>query len=304
MEWLRSQVQVPLAICKLGEIARLTPKRKKELGDARLLVVTSQEIDRHGELAYDEEETRVYIDEVLDKLRRGVRNLLQLGVRNIVIAADHGFIFAEGLEAGLIMDPPGGETAELHVRAWIGHGGRSADGFLRVNASDLELGGPVELAFPKSIGVFKVKGGSGPYFHGGPTLQEQVIPVCLLKARKPRADLTRELRLELKIAKPKVTNRFFSLTATLHAEGLFSDLQKRIRVEARSAKTEVGYAAMASYGYEEGTREIAIASGKPNAVTMMLTETEAVQKISLRAIDCETRLVLGELSDIPVELAI
>jgi len=304
MDWLKAQVETPLVICKLGEIARLTPKRKKELSEPKFIVVTSQEIDRHGEEAGDEDETRLYMDEVLDKLRRGIRNLLQVGMRHIVIAADHGFIFAEGLDAGLSMDAPGGETVALHSRAWIGRGGVSADGFFRVNASDLELGGPLELAFPRSIGLFKVKGGSGPYFHGGPTLQEQIIPVCVLKARKARAEVGSELKLELKLAKPKVTNRFFSLTVTLTAEGLFGETQKRIRLEALSAKTEVGYAAVASYGYEEGTREIVIASGKPNAVTMMLTATDAVTKISIRAIDCETQLGLGELTDIPVELAI
>jgi hypothetical protein len=304
MDWLKAQVETPPAICKLGEIARLTPKRKKELGEVKFIVVTSQEIDRHGEEASDEEETRVYMDEVLDKLRRGIRNLLHVGVRHIVIAADHGFIFAEGLDAGLSMDPPGGETVELHSRAWIGRGGVSADGFFRVNSSDLELGGPLELAFPRSIGLFKVKGGSAPYFHGGPTLQEQVIPVCVLKARKSRAEAGGELKLELKMAKAKVTNRFFSLTVTLKAEGLFAEAQKRIRVEARSGKSEVGYGAMASYGYEEGTREIAIVSGKPNSVTMMLTATDDLTKISLRVVDCETQLVLGELTDIPVELAI
>jgi len=304
LEWLQSQVQTPLAICKLGEIARLTPKRKKELGEAAFLVVTSQEIDRHGEEAGDEEETHVYMDEVLDKLRRGIRNLLLLGVQHIVVVADHGYIFAEGLDAGLSMDPPGGETQDLHARAWIGCGGVSADGFFRVNASDLELGGPLELAFPRSLGLFKVKGGSGPYFHGGPTLQEQIIPVCLLKARKARPDTTSDLKLELSLVKAKVTNRFFSLTVTLKAEGLFAEAQKRIRIEARSGKNEIGYAAMASYGYEEGTREIAIASAKPNAVTMMLTATEGLSKVSLRAVDCETQLVLGELCDVPVDLAI
>jgi hypothetical protein len=304
MDWLKSQAKATVAVCKLGEISRMTPKKKKELGDVKFIVVTSQEIDRHGEEASDEDETRVYMDEVLDKLRRGIRNLTQVGVRHIVIAADHGFIFAEGLDAGLAMDPPGGDEVELHSRAWVGSGGVSAEGFFRAKADDFKLGGNLELAFPRSIGLFKVRGGSGFYFHGGPTLQEQVIPVCVLKARKARAETSSEFKLELKLGKAKVTNRFFSLTVLLKADGLFSEAQKRIRFEARSGKNEVGYAAMASYGYEEGTREIAIVSGKPNSVTMMLTATEDVTKISVRAIDCETQLVLAELTDIAVELAI
>src|SRR5205823_6455412 len=45
VEWLKEQVETPLVICKLSEIARLTPKRKKELGEPKFIVVTSQEID-------------------------------------------------------------------------------------------------------------------------------------------------------------------------------------------------------------------------------------------------------------------
>ncbi|MBX3747801.1 MAG: hypothetical protein KF833_21040 [Verrucomicrobiae bacterium] len=59
-----------------------------------------------------------------------------------------------------------------------------------------------------------------------------------------------------------------------------------------------------SYGYEEGTREILMQPGKANAVTMMLTSGQNLTKVGLRAVDCETQLVLAELTDIPVELAI
>ncbi len=101
------------------------------------------------------------------------------------ITADHGFLFTEGLELGLQMDAPGGNTVELHPRVWIGQGGTNGEGYFRVNASDLELGGPLEFAFPKGLGTFKVKGGVGSYFHGGPTLQENLLPLCRLKFRRP-----------------------------------------------------------------------------------------------------------------------
>ena len=115
MAFLQEKTGPETVIVKLGEIVRLTPKKKKELATPKLVVVTSQEIDRHGEEGSDEDEARLYMDDVLEKLRRGIRNLAQAGVQEFVVAADHGFIFAEGFETGLKMDQPGGDTAELHV---------------------------------------------------------------------------------------------------------------------------------------------------------------------------------------------
>ncbi len=161
LTWLAEKAQAKVLSLKLNETARVTPKRKKEIAEAGLIAVTSQEIDRLGEEGSEESEMRIFMDEVLEKLRRGIRNLASAGVERFVITADHGFIFAEGPELGLQMDSPGGNTVEIHPRAWIGQGGASGEGYFRVKASDLELGGPLEFAFPKGLGTFKVKGGAG-----------------------------------------------------------------------------------------------------------------------------------------------
>jgi hypothetical protein len=304
MAWLQKQAKVPAAVFKLGDVVRLTPKRKKEIAGAQLVVITSQEIDRHGEQGSDEAETRVYIDEVLDKLRRACRSLSHAGVKEFVVSADHGFIFVEGLEEGFKMNPPGGQTVELHARVWIGRGGVSSDGYFRVAASDLELGGPLEMAFPRGLGTFKVPGGVAPFFHGGATLQEQIIPICRLTAKHLRAEKADHLTLTLSLPKPTVTNRFFSVIVNLEAEGLFKDAQKRIQLEALSGKDIVGMAAMAAYGFEEGTKEVTVRAGNPNSVTMMITAAAKLQKIQLRAVDCETQLPLAIVNDVPVDLAI
>jgi hypothetical protein len=302
--WLQKQVEAPVAVFKLGDVVRVTPKRKKEITDAQLIIVTSQEIDRHGEEASEEAETRVYMDQVLDKLRRACRSLAHVGVKEFVLSADHGFIFVEGLEEGFKMNPPGGQTIELHARAWIGRGGVAGDGYFRVAANDLELGGPLELAFPRGLGTFKIKGGAGAFFHGGATLQEQIIPICRLTAKQLELGKPGQLKVALSLAKPTVTNRFFSVTIQLEVEGLFTEAQKRIQLEAISGKDRVGIAAMAAYGFEEGTREVTLVAGNPNSVTMMITATGKIQKIQLRATDCETQLPLATLSEVPVDLAI
>jgi len=304
VSWFQERAGVSVKVFKLSDVVRLTPKRKKELAEAQLVVVTSQEIDRHGEEGEEDEETRLYMDEVLEKLRRGLRNLVQSGITKFVIAADHGFIFVEGLETGLKMDPPGGKTAGLHGRVWVGQGGIAADGYFRINASDLELGGPLELAFPRGLGIFKVPGGGFSYFHGGASLQEHIIPVCRLTANPPKKGVASPVNLKLQLAKPKITNRFFSVILNLEVEGLFTDVSKRVRLEILSGKDEIGYAAIAVYGFEEGSREIMVNGGKPNSVTVMISAAEKIEKIDIRAVDCESQLLLATLSDVPVELAI
>jgi hypothetical protein len=302
--WLGEKAGTKVLTLKLNETTRLTPKRKKEIAEAGLIAVTSQEIDRLGEEGSEESEMRIFMDEVLEKLRRGIRNLASAGVERFVITADHGFIFAEGLELGLQMDSPGGNTVEIHPRVWIGQGGTAGEGYFRVKASDLELGGPLEFAFPKGLGTFKVKGGVGSYFHGGPSLQENLLPLCRLRFRRSASRRETALKVKLAMTKPRITNRFFSVTLDLEAVGLFTGGEKKVRLEVFSGKTEAGFAAMAAYGFEEGTREIVVRSGQPNPVTIMLASGQKFETVTIRVIDCETQMVLETLADLPVDLAI
>lgn len=304
MAYLQEKVGLETVVVKLGEIVRLTPKKKKELATAKLVVVTSQEIDRHGEEGSEEDEARLYMDDMLEKLRRGIRNLVQAGVQEFVVAADHGFIFAEGFEAGLKMDSPGGDTAELHARVWIGEGGTSAEGYFRVPGSSLELGGSMEMAFPRSLGTFKVKGGAGAYFHGGASLQEQVIPVARLTSQIAKHSRNAAARVLITLTKKSITNRFFSATLTLESDEMFATGTKCVRVEVIAGKEVVGSAAMAAYGFEEGTKEVTIRRGEPNAVTLMLAGAAAPSLVSLKVIDSETELPLATMSDIAVNLAL
>jgi hypothetical protein len=78
---------------KLKELVKPSRKRRQDIQDAAFILVTSQEIDRFGEEMEDESEARVIMDEVLDKLRKAVRNLSALGMQAFIISADHGHLF-------------------------------------------------------------------------------------------------------------------------------------------------------------------------------------------------------------------
>jgi hypothetical protein len=299
LAWLSEQAGVPVCSAKLAEILKPSFLRRKDFSAARLIVVTSQEIDLLGEEG-DEEGIRLYLVDVLEKLRRAVRLLAKAGISRFIIAADHGFVFAPGIDPGLTMDAPGGNTVDLHPRVWIGEGGLAGEGFLRVKASEMAIQGSLELAFPLGLGSFRVKGGTSAYFHGGISPAENVLPVVRL-APVTALSSVGQATVKLAMAKPLITNRLFSVTVEMTTEGLFEEDARRIRFEVLSGQKEAGRAATAAYGFEDGTGEVVVKPGQPNVVTFMLN-ADAGQKVTVRVLDCRRQVVLDTLKDVPVKL--
>jgi hypothetical protein len=305
LDYVERKVSGKVMALKLANVLRLGTKRKKELKEADLIIATSQEIDRLGEEGDHHAETRRFMDDMLEQLRRSIRILAKAGVEHFIITADHGYLFADQVDPGMLMDSPGGTVVELHPRVWIGKGGVDTEGYLRVAASELEYGGDLEMAFPRGLSCFRVKGGVGGYFHGGISLQEMVIPVAVLepKISKGIGGAT-EIKVHLEFGKPAITNRFFSMVATLEVHGLFKLEEVRIRAAVLSNKKEVGFCAMAAYGYEEGLREITMRPQKPNALTFMLSEDFEGNNVTVKIVDCRTQLELASVADVPVKLGI
>jgi hypothetical protein len=173
-----------------------------------------------------------------------------------------------------------------------------------VPASQLGLAGDLELAFPLGLACFRTRGGNRGYFHGGISPQELVIPVAAITVRTPRATGMGTAAVLLTLAKPKITTRFFSVEARYIVGGLFGDDTKRVRVVVRTNRTEVGTAAMAAYGFEEGTQEIVLEKDRPNAITMMLTAEVDASPVSVHVLDATTQVELAVLKSIPVAITI
>jgi hypothetical protein len=300
----RSAVSGQLAELRLNALMKLSRKDREALTAADFILITSQEIDRRGEEAEDEEEARRYMDEALDKLRRGIRILGRLGVKHIVVAADHGYLFGDALDSGMKIDPPGGKTIDLHRRVWIGQGGNSSPAFVRMAASQLGLGGNLELAFPRGLGCFKAPGGSTAFFHGGLSLQESIVPLALIEITAMEAPAPVAPTVELTMDKPRITNRLFSIIAAYTGGGLFAAAEKRVQVSVRANRQEIGTAATAAYGFEDSTREITLTLGKPNAITLMLSTELDAAMANIHVIDAVSQVELASLKNVPIQLAV
>jgi hypothetical protein len=164
-----------------------TPSKKlaKDIGTASLVVVRSQEIDFAGEMDGDLLAHHV-METVIGNLARAGKKLAAAGIENFVITADHGHQFAVRKDDDMKTDNPGGATLDLHRRCWIGHGGSTPSGTVRVTGAELGYHTDLDFIFPSGLGVFKAGGGLS-FHHGGFSLQELAIPVISLRmaAGKP-----------------------------------------------------------------------------------------------------------------------
>jgi hypothetical protein len=312
LAYLKERAGVPVAEARLDELLPAPRKRLAEaLQTARLIVVTSQEID-----ALCEEDNvplaRRTMDDMLHELRRVFRLLADLGVAAILVSADHGYVFGEELEEGMKIDPPAAAAVELHRRAWVGHGAPSDPRYARVRPSDLGLGGDLELAVPWNLACFKVRGGARAYFHGGLSPQEAVVPVLtLVPHRRPAAGAGPLIHWELTPGSPKLTTRFFSVQVSGKMEGLFDRAAPKVRVEVRARGKAVSTPVSASYGFEEATGDVQLhcraedaRSIDPDTVTLLVEDTAGHKTVSVHLLDTATGAELRRLERIEVAISI
>ena len=140
--YLKASAGVSVTDVKLDDLLPSPKKKVRDaIRDAGLVLVTTQEIDALAE-GDNIPLARRTMDDVLHELRRAFRVLADLGVKTIVVAADHGYLFGDELGDDMKIDPPGGETADLHRRVWVGRGGSGRSRLsARANLADFGLGG-------------------------------------------------------------------------------------------------------------------------------------------------------------------
>lgn len=309
LNWLRKQVSEPLAITALEDmLPKPSQALDRELQQARLIVVTSQEIDELAERD-NIRLARKVMDDVLGDLARLVRKLREYDCKTIIIAADHGYLFGDELDSSMKIDPPGGETIDLHRRVWIGRGGAASDAYLRFNLAKFGLGGDFDIAVPWGLGAFKTPGGARAYFHGGMAPQELAVPILTLKPMTTgKVTPLDAIQWELRLGTQKIATRFFSVQIMARSTSLFQFDPPRVRIEVRSKGDKIAEPVSATYGLVEGTQEIELRtqtndprSVEPNTVTMMISG-KAGKTATVHLLDAETGRELARIEKIDVAL--
>ena len=126
-------------------------------------------------------------ESTLDDIVRLVKKLTAANASNVLVTADHGFIYQDRtLEESDFADVEArGDVVFYRDRRFVLGKELVETSSLRKFTSDqLGLGGEVEVQIPKSINRLRLKGSGSRFVHGGATLQEVVVPV--LKINKKR----------------------------------------------------------------------------------------------------------------------
>ena len=263
-----------LADIALDELLSLQRSRlAKKIEGAQVIIVRSQEIDHAGERGFTFQARQV-MDTVIDNLARAIRKLAAASVEHCVLTADHGHLFfPSDRDESMRIDPPGGNEIDLHRRCWIGRGGATPAGCVRVTASALGYGSDLDFVLPIGSGVFKA-GGDLAFHHGGPSLQEMVIPVVTVRMKARETERANAGPVTATGLPDAVTNRIFSVTIQIDGKNLsLFPNELVVRPLLISAGKQVGGVGMAVDGdFDRATGCVKLHAGKPVTVAFLLSD--------------------------------
>lgn len=275
----------------------------KKIGNAKLIVVRSTEIDAAGENTSTSYARRI-MDGVIEDIARALQRLAAAGIENAVITADHGHLFyASDRDPSMRVDAPGGDTLDLHRRCWIGRGGATPPGCLRIQGATLGYATDLDVVLPISSSVFKA-GGDLAYHHGGASLQEMVIPVITAKLQTNAAAKAEKNAVTVSHDFTAVTNRIFSIQVTLGgAHRSLFDTARAIRPVVIAGDRVVAKASVA-VGATLDDGQLRLEAGTSVTVGFILTD-DTVDALRVQVLDAETDAVLyASPKDIPVRLGV
>lgn len=280
-------------------------KLAKKLAGAPLVIVRSQEIDHAGEAGFNRQARKI-MDAAIDDIARAIRKLAAAGVEQSVITADHGHLFfASDRDESMRVESPGGDQVDLHRRCWIGRGGTTPPGCVRVSAAALGYESDLEFVFPAGSGVFRA-GGDLSFHHGGPSLQEIVIPVVSVRMAGPAGVRTASDPITVSNAPALISNRIFSVTIQMGgSDRALIPTDMAVRPVLLSAGKHVGCVGMAvDTELDRATGCVNVRPGAPVTVAFLLND-DSVRSIRIVVQDPLTDAELYRSpAEIPVKLGV
>jgi TIGR02687 family protein len=153
----------------------------------RLLYVYHNQIDATGDKQTTEPDTFRACEDAIKDLVRLVKKLANANVNNILITADHGFLYqGSHLEEQdyLSVKPHGDALLQVNHRFVLGRSLKRDAVFITFSPHQLGMSGDIEAQVPGSIHRIRTAGSGARFVHGGASLQEVVVPVIAVNKRR------------------------------------------------------------------------------------------------------------------------
>lgn len=208
---LRNYSQESIAIQFEDVIEMKRDDLRKTFGGKDLIYIYHNAIDARGDHDKTEREVFDAVEEAFEELKVLINNLVNnVTATNIIITADHGFIYKRGnlaesdkVAKGYIEDAYENRRFVLSMKPL------ELEGTLTFSMEYL-LGTDTRLNYitPRGVNRFKVQGGGANYVHGGTSLQEIIIPVVKFKNDRGKSSKNEVKKVDVKLTSitRKITN--------------------------------------------------------------------------------------------------
>ncbi|MBT3724785.1 MAG: BREX-1 system phosphatase PglZ type A, partial [Gammaproteobacteria bacterium] len=165
----------------------MTREESRELlKDHDVIYFYHNRIDHTGDKMQSEGEAFEATDKTFDDLMRVIKKLTSANATNLVVTADHGFIYQNRAldESDFLSKDVSGDVLYNDRRFLLGKSLTSSDGLKDFSAEQLGVAGDVGAVIPKGIQRLRLSGSGSRFVHGGASLQETVIPVITINKKR------------------------------------------------------------------------------------------------------------------------
>jgi uncharacterized protein (TIGR02687 family) len=172
----------------------------------QVIYIYHNRIDATGDKPATERQVFGAVEETLTELVDLIKRLTNANATNILVTADHGFLFQDSEldESGYLSVREEGDDIAVKARRYImGTGLKADNAFKTFSSADVGLDSHYEIQIPKSIHRLRLQGSGARFVHGGASLQEIVIPV--LTINKTRKSDVRAAHIEILPESDKIT---------------------------------------------------------------------------------------------------
>lgn len=179
--------------------------------DHEVVFIFHNTIDKVGDVPATEAKTTGAVETAFDELQQILRKINNANAYNMLLTADHGFLFQQSAldEADDQPLPVATEWLFRNRRFALGKGIVVDPAVKIFAAAQLGLPGDWSAAFPLGLGRFPLKGSGKRFVHGGLSLQEVIVPVVHI--HKARVDDTERVEVEILRLPTKITTGRISL---------------------------------------------------------------------------------------------
>lgn len=183
---LRSAIKGGALAIQADEILGRNKEEVRELvRDHEVIYIYHNRIDKTGHTRDTERLAFRAAEEAMDDVVRIVKKLTSANATNVVVTADHGFLYQDEVtESDFSQAEVTGNVSGTDRRFVVGHHLKVQGAALLYTAESLGLDGDLQVAIPKSINRFRKSGSGTRFLHGGSTLQEILVPVLQVKKRR------------------------------------------------------------------------------------------------------------------------